>query len=197
MSKAQNFRLGSRGRVFILVTSLLLLLLSLGSYALFTRVTGNFHEVVKGSIYRSGQLNCVELAEKTSKLGIRSVLNLRGRNLGKDWYDEEVAFCVRNGIRHEDIQLSSGRELSLKQMNEIVVILKTLPAPLLIHCKDGADRTALVAALYHLAIEEKSPLEADKELTMWYGHIPFITPHVAAMDRSFWSYATMGKNHEQ
>jgi len=24
---------------------------------------------------------------------------------------------------------------------------------------------------------------------MWYGHIPFITPRVAAMDRSFWNYA--------
>jgi protein tyrosine/serine phosphatase len=80
-------------------------------------------------------------------------------------------------------------------MNEIVVILKTLPTPLLIHCKDGADRTALIAALYHLAIEGKPPLEADSELTMWYGHIPLITPHVAAMDRSFWLYAETLKPH--
>jgi protein tyrosine/serine phosphatase len=167
----------------------LLIGLPIGSYALFTKATGNFHEVAKGEVYRSAQLSPGELDDKVAALGIKSVLNLRGKNRGKDWYDEEVSFCESKGIRHYDAPISAGKDVSQKRMDEIVAILKSAPKPLLIHCMNGADRAAFGAALYHLAVEGKPPAEADDELTMWYGHIPFITPHVAAMDRSFWAYA--------
>jgi protein tyrosine/serine phosphatase len=74
-------------------------------------------------------------------------------------------------------------------MDALVALLREAPKPMLIHCKDGADRAALASALYHLAIEGKPLAEADDELTVWYGHIPFITPHVAAMGRSLQTYA--------
>jgi protein tyrosine/serine phosphatase len=176
-------------RALFLALPFILLGLPLGGYVLFTRATGNFHEVVKDEVYRSGQLNESMIAHKVEELGIRSLLNLRGRNRGKDWYDGEVAFCEKLGIQHYDIPLSAGQEVSSKRMAEIVNILKTAPKPLLIHCKDGADRAAFASALYHLVIAGKSPQEADRELTIWYGHVPMLTPHVAAMDRSFWSYA--------
>lgn len=171
-----------------LAASILLIGLPLGGYVLFERATGNFHEVVAGEVYRSGQLNPDELGDKTVKFGIRSVLNLRGRNIGKDWYDAEIAFCETNGLTHYDVPLSAGKDVSAKRMDQIVSILKTAPKPLLVHCKSGADRAAFGSALYQYAIEGKSADESDNELTMWYGHVPFITPHVAAMDRSFVLY---------
>jgi len=162
--------------------------LPLGGYTLFTISTRNFHEVTKGEVYRSAQLSSLELNEKFDSFGIKSVLNLRGKNPGKNWYDQELNTCATRNVRHYDIPLSAGRDVSLDRLNELVEILKTAPKPLLIHCKSGADRTALGAALYHLAIEGEIPDVADDELTMWYGHIPFITPHVLAMDRSFKRY---------
>jgi protein tyrosine/serine phosphatase len=172
-----------------IAATFLLIGLPIGGYALFTKATGNFHEVARGAVYRSAQLTPTELREKADALGIKSVLNLRGKNQGKDWYDKEVSFCESRGIRHYDVPISAGKDVSQKRMDEIVGILKSAPKPLLIHCLNGADRAAFGAALYHLAVEGKPPAEADDELTVWYGHIPFITPHVAAMDRSFWCYA--------
>jgi len=40
---------------------------------------GNFHEVSKGTVYRSAQLDEDELAEYIDRYGIRSILNLRGK----------------------------------------------------------------------------------------------------------------------
>lgn len=179
----------------LILALLLFISVPLGGYALFTVATGNFHEVAKGQVYRSAQLSPAELGEKVSRFGICSVLNLRGPNPDKDWYRKEIAFCETSGIRHYDIPLSAGKDVSLNQMNEITAILRTAPKPLLIHCLNGADRAAFGAALYHLAVERESPSEASEELTMWYGHIPFITPHVAAMDRSLSAYADALKVH--
>jgi protein tyrosine/serine phosphatase len=162
--------------------------LLIGGYALYMIATGNFHEVAKDTVYRSAQLSAVELSDAIRQHGIKSVLNLRGENTGKSWYDEEVAVCKRTGVAHYDIPLSAGRDVSAARMDEIVSILKQAPKPLLIHCKSGADRAAFGSALYEFAVEGRAPKDADNELTIWYGHIPMITPHVAAMDRSYWHY---------
>ena len=161
---------------------------ALGIYTIYILGTDNFHQVGRGYVYRSAQLSSEDLGEKVSQYGIRSVLNLRGQNLDKDWYKQEIAFCKTHGIQHYDLSLSAGHDVSIAQMNEIVTILKTAQKPILLHCLNGADRSALASSLYRFAIEKESASEADDELTMWYGHIPFITPHVAAMDRSFSAY---------
>ena len=171
-----------------IIASLMLVVLPLGSYVFFTKATGNFHEVSKGVVYRSGQLSAEQLRAKASQLKLQSVLNMRGNNSGQKWYDEELALCESIGIRHLDFETSAGKDLSISQMEKLIDILHEAPKPMLIHCKDGADRAALASALYLMAVDGKTPVEAAKELTMWYGHIPFITPHVAAMDRSLCSY---------
>ena len=168
---------------------LLLLAILIGGRVYYLRSTGNFHEVVAGAVFRSGQLNRELLTEKVQTFGIKSVLNLRGANPGKPWYDEEMAVCKEQGIAHYDLSLSAGKDVPPAQMEEMIAIFKNAPKPLLIHCKDGADRAALGSALYHVSMQGMAPNEAVKELTIWYGHIPMITPHVAAMGRSFWRYA--------
>lgn len=169
----------------IAIFSLGTIALPVGGYVGVMKLTGNFHEVVPGVAYRSGQLNADQLAAKTAELGLRSVLNLRGKNEGQAWYDGEVAFCRSNNIAHYDIALSAGREVTPDEAEQIIGILKTAPKPILIHCRDGADRAALGSALFRFAVVGEPPDVADDELTIWYGHIPMITPHVAAMGRSF------------
>ncbi len=159
--------------------------LPLGGYVGALKLTGNFHEVVHGVAYRSGQLNVDQLAARTEELGLRSVLNLRGNNEGRDWYDAEVAFCRSNNVAHYDLALSAGRDLTAEEAAQILEVLKSAPKPILIHCKDGADRAGLGSALFRFAVAGDPPDAADDELTIWYGHIPMITPHVAAMGRSF------------
>jgi protein tyrosine/serine phosphatase len=172
----------------ILVAILVFFGLPLGGYTLYTVATGNFHEVVAGHVFRSAQLSKAELTGKIQRHGIKSVLNLRGKNAGRDWYDDEIEVCKKDGVVHYDVPLSAGKDVSVKRMDALVTILKKAPKPLLIHCESGADRAAFGAALYHLAVEGKSASEADNELTIWYGHLPLILREVQAMDRSFLRY---------
>jgi len=57
---------------------LLALVLAVGGYVLYLLATDNFHEVVAGQVYRSGQMNGKALARVINEHGIQSVLNLRG-----------------------------------------------------------------------------------------------------------------------
>ena len=148
----------------------------------------NFHPIVAGIAYRSGQMGGDKLERTVERYGIKSIINLRGENAAAEWYREETEVAKRSHVIHYDMRLSSGQELSPSQMDELVALMKSAPKPVLIHCDGGADRSALASALYRFAIEGEAPEEAEQELSVWYGHAPLFRPRVRAMDRSFQSY---------
>lgn len=84
----------------------------------------------------------------------------------------------------------SGDELTLAQMDDLVALLRRAPKPVLIHCLGGADRSGLAAALYGYAIEGEKPAEANRQLPLWYGHVPLIRPKVTARNDSFRRYVS-------
>jgi protein tyrosine/serine phosphatase len=55
----------------------------------------------------------------------------------------------------------------------------------LIHCQSGADRTGLVAAIYEYAVAARPAEEAEEQLSLRYGHVPYLWSRTGAMDRSF------------
>lgn len=100
-----------------------------------------------------------------------TVLNLRGRNDGADWYETERAVTDRLGIRHIDFKMSASRQLDRTQVSQLITIMQDAPKPLLIHCLGGADRTGLAAALYVAGIERQDEGAAERQLSLSYGHI--------------------------
>jgi hypothetical protein len=68
------------------------------------------------------------------------------------------------------------------------VILRSAAKPLLIHCKAGSDRTGLVAALYRYAVAGEPAEQAVSELSLHFGHFPYLTSETGAMDDSFGTY---------
>jgi protein tyrosine/serine phosphatase len=74
------------------------------------------------------------------------------------------------------------------QIARILDIVRRAPKPLLIHCMSGADRAGLVAALYDYAIAGESADKADGQLSLAYGHFPYLTSRTGAMDASFWAF---------
>ncbi len=132
---------------------------SIGAYWGVVQSQGNFHTVEEGAFYRSAQLAKDELQKAVRDHGIRTILNLRGAHPGEPWYNDEVLGIIRHA-----------------------------PRPLLVHCKSGADRTGLVSALYRFAVEGKNKNEADAQLTVLYGHFPYLTSRTRAMDDSFWAF---------
>jgi protein tyrosine/serine phosphatase len=89
------------------------------------------------------------------------------------------------GVAHYDYALSSHRFVTRQQIGEVLGLVRDAPKPLLVHCKAGADRTGLISALYRFAGEGVSADEADRELSLVYGHFPYLTSRSKAMDDSF------------
>ncbi|MFK5975165.1 MAG: dual specificity protein phosphatase family protein [Sulfurovum sp.] len=150
-------------------------------WATYFFLYGNFHKV-DNDVYRSAQLFSFNMPYYTKKNGIKSILNLRGKN-DKKWYHEEIKFAQENNLTHYNYGIPDRRVISKKQMNEIVEIIKNAPKPILIHCKMGADRTSLAVALYlHAIKKDKNP---HREISLLYGHFPWLGSKTGAMDKSF------------
>lgn len=170
-----------------ILIAILIIFISPVIYVIDAIHRANFGVVVEGEAYRSGQMNAEQLAQVIRKYRIQSIINLRGTNTS-EWYQDEVKLTAKLNVRHYDFALSANREVSVDEMDIIIKTLRAAPKPVLIHCKAGADRSGLVSALYELALEGQPPNLADRQLSIWYGHIP--VAKTIAMDRSFWSYVS-------
>ncbi|MGE0551873.1 MAG: tyrosine-protein phosphatase [Gemmatimonadales bacterium] len=102
-------------------------------------------------------------------LGIRTVVNLRGRHRsGAYWLEREA--CEALGLTLVDFRLRSHEAPSRDQLHRARAILEEVEYPILMHCKSGADRTGLMAALYRVVREGAPVSEARAELSPRFGH---------------------------
>jgi uncharacterized protein (TIGR01244 family) len=155
------------------------------AYVALMIAQGNFHEVIPAEFYRAAQPTAADLERYHARYGIASIINLRGANTNAPWYNEEIAAAKKLGITHFDFPMKAARELTEAQAKTLIELMKNAPKPLLIHCKSGADRTGLAAALYLAAIAKSGEEVAERQLWMHYGHMPFYLNDAAAMDRTF------------
>jgi len=143
-----------------------------GSYICYVIDQGNFRVITTGEAYRSAQLDRDKLEYYVRRYNIKSVLNLRGQNPYSDWYREELTVSAANRIKHYDIALSSTREPTENDVKQLTEIFREAPRPILIHCQAGADRSGLVAAMWKVIVDQEQKLEAGKQLSIFYGHVP-------------------------
>lgn len=140
-------------------------------YLAFLQLSGNFHAVVAGQVYRAAQMDGQKLARWKREHGIASILNLRGENAGADWYEAERGVAERLGIEHMDFRMSAARELSTDEVQALLALMRDAPKPMLIHCMSGADRTGLASALYVAGIAGGGEDAAEWHLSPIFGHI--------------------------
>lgn len=159
---------------------------SIGAYIGIIQYGGNLHSVVAGQLYRSAQLGDDRLKEVVQQYGIKSIVNLRGASRGASWYEDEIATAGALHVAHYDVALSDRRVVTAAQIRDIMETLRNAQKPILIHCKFGADRSGLIAALYLLKIAGQSADIADGQLSLLYGHFPYLGSKTGAMDESFW-----------
>lgn len=152
-------------------------------------LSDNFHAVVPGQVYRSRQLEPKNLEDVVTRYGIRSVLNLRGSHEYSGWYKAEHQTLQRLGVPLFDHELSAGREVTPAELDALVQGLFCLPKPVLIHCEGGADRTGLVSAAWLLRVGGQEPEQAGQQLSLRFGHFPWLWSNSGAMDRSLARYA--------
>jgi protein tyrosine phosphatase (PTP) superfamily phosphohydrolase (DUF442 family) len=136
----------------------------------------NLHVLIPGEVYRCGQLSGARLEQVIGQRGIRTVINLRGCCAPQDWYLAECRATHRTNTNQEDISMSAGRFPSTHELRYLLEVLERCDYPILIHCKQGADRTGLVSALI-LLLRTNTPLEqARQQLTVRYGHVAIGRP---------------------
>ncbi len=163
--------------------ALALLLILTGSYFIYMEEQGNFHPITVGEAYRSAQMDRDELEYYINKYHFKSILNLRGKDPEEDWYNEEVKITSEYGLTHYDMALSASRELTDQEVKRLIEIFESAPRPILIHCKSGADRSGLVAAMWKVIVDKQPKEEAKNQLSLLYGHIPVRS--TSAMDHFF------------
>jgi protein tyrosine phosphatase (PTP) superfamily phosphohydrolase (DUF442 family) len=145
----------------------------------------NTHVVVSGRVYRSAQFKPAELEEHVRKYGIRTVVNLRGR-FPEEVYINQSKVIQKLGISQEDVTSSANRLPSPMEIRRLFEIFDRAEYPILIHCKQGADRTGLAAALYQMAYTNADYATARRQCMPRFGHFPILT--TVAMDRFFAQY---------
>ena len=134
---------------------------------------GNFGVVEPGRVYRSAQPT-TGLPGLIRDRRLASVLNLRGGSPGDPWYVAEVRATHDAGVDFYDFPMCATRRPSRSELLVLIDLLGRCRYPLLIHCKQGADRTGLATALYRMVEQEVGPAEALESFALAYGHVPIL-----------------------
>jgi protein tyrosine/serine phosphatase len=133
------------------------------------QLTGNFHEVIPGELYRSAQPSGEDVAVYAGTYGIKTILNLRDENR-TEWYRAEADAASKAGITLIDFPISSSKQLSITDSQRLAKLMADAPKPLLIHCEHGANRTGLASAIYVGAVSKLSETFAEFQLSPYFGH---------------------------
>ena len=152
-----------RGRMLAWVDSLLI------DHGMLRLVWTNWGVVAAGRLYRCNHLTPSRLSRAVRRHGVRSLINLRGQTgNGSDALLRERA--LRLGLDFHDVPLSSGHPPSRERVLALVAALRTAPAPALLYCKSGADRSGFAAAVFVL-LEGGTAAQALTHLSLRFGHL--------------------------
>ncbi len=137
-------------------------------HAVFRVLWDNFAEVLPGRLYRSNHPTPARLAAARRRLGLKTLVNLRGhRRCGSDALSRAAA--LRLGLVHVDMAFESRGAPHRDRILRFAEIYRTLQTPALMHCKSGADRAGLAAGLAIL-FEGGTAEQALAQLSWRYGH---------------------------
>ncbi len=153
---------------------------------------GNVHTVVPGRVYRSGQLSAGDLRQFIQANGIRTVVNLRGHCPWMEWYQDESRTNHNLNVAQEDITLSANRLPAPSEIRRLIEVLDNTEYPIVMHCRQGADRTGLASAIYMLLLTNADYAVARRQCGPRYAHVPVLS--TVNMDRFFDQYEEWLRN---
>jgi protein tyrosine/serine phosphatase len=153
----------TRGRAVAWIDSLFV------DHAVFRLIWSNLATVLPGRVYRCNHPTPARLRSMVRRLGIRSLINLRGKTQsGSDALSREAA--GRLGLSFHDMAFESRGAPQRDRILRLHDIFQSLQFPTIMHCKSGADRAGLAAGLMIL-FEGGSAAEALRQLSVRFGHI--------------------------
>jgi len=154
---------GAQGRLLAWVDSLFI------DHALFRLAFGNFGVVIPGKLYRTNHPTPLRLRQLTRRLGLSTVINLRGAT-GTGSYHLSRDAARKLGVDYLDLSLESRGAPHRDRILRLHDLYRAMPGAGLLHCKSGADRAGLAAGLC-LLFEGGSAGDALRQLSWRFGHI--------------------------
>lgn len=140
---------------------------NLVDHAFLRRILPNRYQLSEDA-WRSNQPDPVHFPD-LAKIGIKSVINLRGADVYSYYLFEKEA-CADYGMALYDLPLEARKLLPADMYLELFDLMDRVEKPMLIHCKSGADRTGLAAAFYMIDYQGVPVEEAAKQLSIKYAH---------------------------
>ena len=161
----------------------------LSDHAVLRLAWHNLAVVIPGRLYRSNHPTPSRLAATAARLGLRTIVNLRGEapNPSTALSSAEAA---RLGLDHVYMAFESRGAPHRDRILRFHGIYSTMRFPALLHCKSGADRAGLAAGLA-LLFEGGSAAEAARQLSFRYLHIS--RSPTGILDAFFRLYAAEGE----
>ncbi len=128
----------------------------------------NLHQI-SGEAWRSNQPTPGRIA-KATRMGIKTIINLRGPRDDGGWRLENEA-CQDHGITLIDFTIRSRAVPDHENILAAKALFDSLTYPVLMHCKSGADRAGIMAALYLLLRQGADIDTAAKQLSFRFLHV--------------------------
>ena len=137
-------------------------------HALLRLIWTNEAEIAPG-VFRANHPSPGRLSTLADR-GIRTILNLRGASDAPHYRFEQEA-CAQSGLSLVDFEGLTARSAPARDV--LVALLDQMrraEKPFVMHCKSGADRSSLAAAVYLLAIEGASVAQARRQFSPRFIH---------------------------
>ncbi|MGY3437995.1 MULTISPECIES: tyrosine-protein phosphatase [unclassified Marinovum] len=128
----------------------------------------NFFEIAPG-VYRSNHPSPRRLA-RYKALGIKTVVTLRGEEKFAHFKFEKEA-CEALGLEFRVTKLWARNATKRERLISVLDTFRDIEKPFVFHCKSGADRAGVVAAMYLMVFEGVPVEEARAQLGMKYLHM--------------------------
>ncbi len=132
---------------------------------------------ISADLYRGGQPEKSGI-EELKKLGIKTIINFRTSNK-----DQRLIKGYTFNYYHLPMNAFFPRKEKFSRFLEIVS--DPAKVPVFIHCKHGADRTGVAAALYRIKIQKWNPDEAINEMVNGGYHFHKIHNHLKSFIKEF------------
>lgn len=149
----------------------------------------NLHQI-SPEMYRANQPSPEHIARYAKELGLKTIINLRGKS-PKGYYLLEKEACEQHGVELVDFQVFSRDTPTPESILAARDLFDRIAYPALMHCKSGADRAGVASVLY-MHFRRGLPIrEAKEQLSFKYLHIR--AGKTGILDFVFDRYLEMGE----
>lgn len=136
-------------------------------------------------LYRSNHPNAAALAAWKAR-GVVEVISLRPAKRAVHAFEAET--CAALGLSLRNAPLTARDAPRIEGLLRLLDMFDTITRPALLHCKSGADRTGLAAAMWAIHVEGRPVAEAKRALG--FKHLHIRASKTGVLDRFLEAYET-------